>query len=97
MTRESLTNTVPGCPHPPCQCDMQARVCVCSPTEKALRAWVNGVIPDMDAEQRAWCLREIEAVEGFTEDDHEGLGSAGLARAVLHAWAEIARDKGLLP
>jgi hypothetical protein len=45
---------------------------------------------------REWCLDEIDRVEGFRRRDYELLDDSELARGVLDAWLDFARDKGLL-
>jgi hypothetical protein len=71
--------------------------CVCSPEEKALRAWAyHGRTEAMTAEQRAWCLGQIRQVEGYASADHVGDSDAALAKVVLGAWRDYARDIGVL-
>jgi len=71
--------------------------CWCPPTEKVLRTIIDGrddiVLTD---DQREWCLQEIGRVEGYNRDDYKNGTSADLARAVLEAWTDYCRDKGLL-
>jgi hypothetical protein len=50
----------------------------------------------MTPSQRAWCLDEIGSVEGYKRADFEDYNDSDLARAVLHAWNDYCRDKGLL-
>jgi hypothetical protein len=50
----------------------------------------------MTMDQRAWCVAQIESVEGHKADGHEPLTDSDLASGVLEAWADFARDKGLL-
>ena len=45
--------------------------------------------------QRAWCIGEFIRVEGNTAGMVEALSDRDLARAVLGAWLDEARDKGL--
>lgn len=70
--------------------------CVCLPMERALRGWIRGVLPPMTDEQREACLDEIGKVEGYSTSDHKESSDSDLARAVLYAWTDYARDKGLL-
>lgn len=71
--------------------------CICPPSEKALRAWKRGEITTpMNADQREFCLTEIGQVEGYTRADHAEDNDADLASAVLDAWTDYARDKGLI-
>lgn len=65
--------------------------CACGLTERALRAGAA-----LTAEQREWCLHEIGSIEGHTREDHEGSNDADLCRAVLSAWTDYCRDKGLM-
>lgn len=85
---------IPECPEvdcPSCVTD-----CACGPTERALRAWGCNRIPAMTTEQRLWCFREIDSVEGWKAADYDGCTDDMLARAVLCAWVDYCRDKGLL-
>lgn len=83
-------------PSVPC-CTGDETHCVCLDMERALRGWVRGdAIPPMTTEQRASCLSEIGRVEGYRQADHESEPDAQLARTVLSAWTDYARDKGLL-
>ena len=50
----------------------------------------------MTIEQRNECLDEIDRVEGYDRSDYENEDDARLAGSVLFAWADYARDKGLL-
>lgn len=70
--------------------------CFCSPTERGLRAIKAGASPyAMTAAERDWCLEQVRAVEGW--DDHPADDPDDyLARAVLCAWLDFCRDKGLL-
>lgn len=71
--------------------------CVCGETERALRAYITKQpMPAMTPAQRAWCLSEIDLVEGYDRKDYEQETDAGVARGVLNAWTDFCRDKGLL-
>lgn len=71
--------------------------CVCMPAERVLRGWIGGAdVPPMTAEQREWCLVEIEQAEGYRRSDHETESDADLANTVLSAWVDYCRDKGML-
>ena len=86
-------------PWPEPRCCMGDSGCICPTEERALRGWMRGdpYIRDMSEDQREWCLREIERVEGHYREDHEGISNdAELARGVLNAWTDYCRDKGLL-
>lgn len=69
--------------------------CACGAAERYLRHLLNsgGELTD---EQRAWCLGEIERVEGYDRADYEQSPPHELARGVLNAWTDFARDKGLI-
>lgn len=71
--------------------------CVCTDMERALRGWIReDDLPDMTENQRAECLKEIDLVEGYSSSEYDTYVDADLARAVLSAWTDYARDKGLL-
>jgi hypothetical protein len=69
--------------------------CSCMKEERILHAYSGGYgnLPPMTAEERAWCLDEIESVEGYMRQDYEASSDAGLARGVLCAWTNFCRDK----
>jgi hypothetical protein len=67
----------------------------CPKEERALRAIIGGSYRPMTQAERDYCKREITSVEGYTEADAEGT-DADVARTVLNAWRDYARDKGLL-
>ncbi|MPR10151.1 hypothetical protein [Microvirga tunisiensis] len=80
-----------------CQCGY-GDLCVCPLKEAAMRAYASGSrtpLPAMNSEQRDWCLEEIGSVEGHDRKDHDYSTDQHLARAVLNAWTDYARDKGL--
>jgi len=82
-----------------CVCDncaFQLTRCVCLDEERALRLVMRWTNMSLTRSQREECIREIESVEGYSRDDCEGLSDADVARMVLNAWADYARDKGLL-
>jgi len=79
---------------PSCVCGY-GELCVCPTTEKALRAIKNSDLR-MTLEQREWCLNELNKVEGYDRREHEHDWDRTLANAVLCAWTDYARDKGLL-
>lgn len=71
--------------------------CVCADMERAMRGWIRGdQIPPMTEAQRNCCLDEIGRVEGNVRAEHEHLPDGQLARDVLSAWTDFARDKGLI-
>jgi hypothetical protein len=69
--------------------------CVCPTTEKALRAILHADLK-MTEEQREWCKREIDKVEGHGRNDYIDADDSTIAGGVLNAWVDYARDKGLL-
>ena len=70
--------------------------CVCGEPEKSLRGWISGSIKTpMTEVQREWCLSEIDSVEGYVRKDYEASKDDELARGVICAWRDYARDKGL--
>lgn len=77
-----------------------AGACICTPTERALRAWSAGKLEGkqtMTPGQRAWCLDEIRATEGYDAKYYTNVSDQRLAEGVLRAWQDYCRDKGLLP
>jgi|GEM_PF-6120985 hypothetical protein len=85
-------------PWPEAPCCMFSRVdenCRCGDDERVLRAILAGAVTTpMTHGQRAWCYGEFLRVEGNTLRMVEGLSDLALARAVLCAWLDEARDKG---
>lgn len=81
-----------------CQCfdPGQMSGCMCGDKEIALRAIAAGNYPRlMTFAEREWCRQEITRVEGYSEKDAEG-ADAAVARAVLGAWVDYCRDKGMM-
>lgn len=70
-------------------------ICVCPATERALRHVARAGAP-MTAEQREWCLMEIDGVEGYRRDDYVNESDPDVAHGVLNAWTDYCRDKGLI-
>jgi hypothetical protein len=71
--------------------------CVCGDAERTLRAYsASWPMPPMTAEVRAYCLHEIDRVEGYERANYAQSTDAELARGVLEAWTAFCRDKGLL-
>ena len=72
--------------------------CVCPPLERFMRAYAERLpMTAMSPEQREECIQEvIYCSEGSNRTDYEALSDQDLARGVLYAWADYARDKGLL-
>lgn len=91
MTTDTMPEPIPIVR---CQCEghpLASNGCICPASERALRA--GAALTD---EQREWCLGEVASVEGYARSDGEDLNDADLGRLVLAAWADFARDKGLL-
>jgi hypothetical protein len=57
---------------------------------------MKGTLPPMTIDQILWCLKEIDSVEGHSDDDHLKDTDAELARGVINAWTDYCRDKGLI-
>jgi hypothetical protein len=80
-----------------CVCPGYAECCVCSPAERALRAYAYGAAPlPMTDTQRNACLMEIGGVEGYDREDYLDATDQELAHGVLSAWTDYCRDLGLL-
>lgn len=79
-----------------CICFGDRDQCGCPDSEMAIRHYAKGLpMPSMTDGQRAWCLREISRVESFSRSAYAGTSDQDLARGLLEAWLEYARDKGL--
>lgn len=101
MSNPSESNSTPAFPEMPCAClieeDQRNGSCMCMQAERALRHIAAGNGPPMTAEQRAWCIREVVSVEGYSESDaNEQTTDKDLAHNVLCAWVDYCRDKGML-
>jgi hypothetical protein len=74
--------------------------CACPDGEAVLGAFSRDDCPlklaPMTIDQRAWCIEQIESLEGHKADAQEAIDDSELAAMVLVAWADYARDKGLL-
>lgn len=87
---------IQGCP---CFGSEFAGACICDDVEKALRAYSSPHYHPhpMTPEQREWCRAELDGIEGHSRaDSGENPTDDLLARCVLWAWQDYARDKGLL-
>lgn len=82
-------------PKVPCCMTYSDDACVCGTEERYLREVCAGE-GGLTAPQREWCLSEIGRVEGWDRAEHETDSDKELARNVLSAWTDYARDKGLL-
>lgn len=69
--------------------------CVCCDVERTVR-YFSLSDKEMTEAQRQECIEEICSVEGYSMADCEGASTQRLARLVLAAWTDYARDKGLL-
>jgi hypothetical protein len=77
-------------------CCMPQRTCVCGKTERALR-WIAAQAGRvLQPNQLEWCLDQIGQVEGYDRREWENEEDQTVAAAVLQAWADAARDKGML-
>ncbi len=78
-----------------CTASRRALGCVCGVTERVLRAYASlrCTVP-MTADQRAWCIDQVRQVEGQSASNYDM--DEELARMVLAAWLDYARDKGAL-
>jgi hypothetical protein len=76
-----------------CFCFGDVEECICPATERGLRIVIRGQA-QMSPEQREWCLTEIGRVEGYKRSAYEEDDDATIARGVLSAWLDFARDKG---
>lgn len=85
----------PNWPYVECCSSEDVGECACGKAERYLRYLLNSGKPLTD-EQRAWCLSEIERVEGYDRADYEAEPSHVVARGVLNAWTDYCRDKGLM-
>jgi hypothetical protein len=77
------------------------RPCVCDEDERVLRGWASEMgMRAMTPQQREWCVEEIEGCGDSTYQPGRivlfAMSQKDLASAVLHAWRDYARDKGLL-
>lgn len=89
-----------GCPGYGWDADLEADLCVCLYSERALRGFMErrpGTPVAMTLEQREWCLSQIEQVEGYDRRQYEDDSDRDLASTVLSAWTDYARDKGFRP
>jgi hypothetical protein len=79
-----------------CICRGSIEDCGCSDGEMALRHYARSyTMPPMTVEQREWCIRQIDRVEGFEGANYERATDSELGGAVLEVWLEYCRDKGL--
>jgi hypothetical protein len=78
-----------------CVCFDEPDACMCRPAERALRHVIR-THGRMNGDQREWCLREIDRVEGHGRHDFIGADDATVAGGVFSAWTDYCRDKGLI-
>lgn len=99
---DTIGDGMPGAQEFPCQCAGTKWVptpasCVCEKTERLLRAYAYvdaGTHPPLTPEQREWCLKQLDRVEGYGRDGFKDNDDMWLCRTVLNAWADFAKDKG---
>lgn len=99
----AMTTEMPEVPDVDCACIPVVEFfdygCVCGPDERFLRhlarGWSDYV---MTTEQKTWCAAEIRACGDAThQPDHfDDYDDQDMAKAVLSAWSDYARDKGLI-
>lgn len=89
-----------GWPEVPCCLPEEvacATDCCCGVTERVLRGYISDKdLPPMTTYQRNWCLNQIGQVEGRKSSEYAFNTDAELAREVLNAWADAARDSGAM-
>ncbi|ULK98896.1 hypothetical protein [Bradyrhizobium sp. I71] len=94
-----MITEMPDLPEAACRCfdpeDIEETGCVCGDSERVLRAIHRGEIRLTD-DQREWCFREIDRVEGYSREEYALSDDGDLANTVLCAWTDFCRDKGLL-
>lgn len=84
-------------PETPCCIKAAAGECICGKEERALRGFMAGRIKDpMTAEQREYCLSQIDQIEGYSRAEYASTSDPDLAHGVLSAWVDYCRDKGVL-
>ena len=72
--------------------------CICGDEEKVLRHYAAGKpLPPMTAKQREWCISEADqAAEGAWQPEALAvLSDRDLALAVLNAWSDYAKSRGM--
>lgn len=94
---DSFKEVLKSCPGY-CVCDdvYSLSQCVCCEVERTIRWFSTKNKVEMTEAQRQECIEEICSVEGYSMADCEGVSTQRLARLVLAAWTDYARDKGLL-
>lgn len=98
MTHSTASPLLFPNPVPCCMGAGSTKPCVCSREERILRGYIGGYgnLPPMTAEEREWCLSEIDRVEGHSRKDHVDDDDSSLASGVFSAWTDYCRDMGLL-
>ena len=69
--------------------------CLCLSDERVLRgyAYTKMELPVMTAEQREWCVREVQDCEEGTTEDFTKYDDRELARAVLLGWQHYVNNQ----
>ena len=82
----------------PCCQGLNDQDCLCAHVDGAERVLRHVITNngELTAAQRDYCRNEISSVEGYSIADCEGLSDSGLAHLTLSAWADYARDMGML-
>lgn len=93
MTQKPMPGPLPEVA---CQCWSEDQLgdgvwCECGDEERVLRAGAP-----LTSAQRIWCLEEIAAVEGYDAAQYSMSSDKELGAAVLSAWTDYCRDKGLM-
>jgi hypothetical protein len=73
-----------------------AEFCICPSTERALRRVIRDGSVKLNAQQREWCLCEIDKVEGHGRHEYLDADDSTVAAGVFSAWTDYCRDKGLM-
>ena len=95
MSDQPTFPRIVGCP---CFGSEYAGACICGDIEKVMRAYgsPNFNPAPMTPEQRDWCFKELDDIEGHSRlDGGENPTDEMLSRCMLSAWQDYARDKGL--
>lgn len=83
-------------PHCYCWDVSMCQQCVCTDAEKMLRVIADNEVSPLTPEEKQECFAEIDKVEGYSSSLVANGSDQQIARTVLAAWADYARDKGML-